>query len=149
MIRLERTARSIAACCAEASALEGLAVTPDARMLRVAPDEVMLVGDPGRGDVLVEAARRALGPTAIVEDVTDGWTSWTMEGDGLERAFSFLSPLELPAEGFVQGDVARVPVKAIASPGRLELLVPSMWSEHLRDRILRRCAPDGVVEVEA
>jgi hypothetical protein len=44
--------------------------------------------------------------------------------------------LELPKAGVVQGDVARLPVKVVADGERLHLLVPSSWSEHLRERIL-------------
>ena len=148
MIELDRLARSVVECCAEASALEELAV-PDATVLRIAPDQAMLVGEAGREGALLDGALRSLGPHALVEDATDGWIAWVLRGDDLLRAFSFLSRLEPPGEGFIQGDVARVPVKVISSPGRLELLVASMWSEHLRDRIVRRCASCGVEEVRA
>jgi uncharacterized protein YbjT (DUF2867 family) len=148
VIELDRSARSVVECCAEPSALDELDV-PEARVLRVAPDQAMLVGEAGRGHDLVGGARQSLGARALVEDATDGWSAWVLRGDDLPRAFSFLSRLEPPGEGFIQGDVARVPVKVISSPGRLELLVPSMWSEHLRDRIVRRCASCGVDEVWA
>jgi hypothetical protein len=149
VIELSRAERTVVECCAEASALDGLDAAEEARLLRVAPDQTMLVGEPGRGDALVAAARRSLGPRALVEDATDGWAAWVLLGDDLARAFSFLSRLEPPEEGFIQGEVARVPVKVISSRGRLELLVPSMWSEHLRDRIVRRCASCDVQEVRA
>jgi hypothetical protein len=148
VVELARAARAVVECCAEASDLDELTV-PEAQVLRVAPDQAMLVAEPGRGDVLVAAASRLLGPLALVDDATDGWDAWVLHGDEVMRAFSFLSRLQPPDEGFIQGDVARVPVKVIASIGRLELLVPSMWSEHLRDRIVRRCAPFGVQEVRA
>jgi hypothetical protein len=136
--------RLVAECYADPLELDRLDVGGEGAALRVAPDQMILLGEPSGGD-LVAAARRWLGSDAIVEDVTDGWAAWVLEGDDVRLAFSFLSRLELPEEGFVQGEVARVPVKVLASAGRLELLVPSMWREHLRDRILRRCAP--VVEV--
>jgi hypothetical protein len=148
VIELDRPVRCVVECGAEASALDELAV-PEARVLRVARDQAMLVGDGDDDGALVDVARRSLGARALVEDSTDGWTAWVLRGDDVLRAFSFLSRLEPPREGFIQGDVARVPVKVISSPGRLELLVPSMWSEHLRDRIVRRCASCGVREARA
>jgi len=141
VLELRRIPRSVVECHGDPEALDRLS----GATLRVAPDQVLLLGEPGRGDV-VAAARRALGRGATVVDATDGWTSFSLEGDGIELALSFLSRLELPHEGFVQGDVANVPVKAVASRGRLELLVPSMWEAHLRDRILQRCASVGVRE---
>jgi len=144
VLELRRVPRSVVECHAEPADLDRLS----GATLRVAPDQVLLLGEPGRGDD-VAAARRALGPGATVVDATDGWTAFALEGEGIELALSYLSRLEVPDEGFVQGDVANVPVKAIASPGRVELLVPSMWEAHLRDRILRRCAPVGVREAGA
>ncbi|GIV00641.1 MAG: hypothetical protein KatS3mg014_2256 [Actinomycetota bacterium] len=88
--------------------------------------------------ILAEAAEplRALDGDALVLEVTDGWTAFTLAGPDAREAFARLSALELPEEGFLQGDVARVPAKVLAEPERLHLLVPSSWAEHVRERIL-------------
>lgn len=149
MLELRAVTRTVVECFSDPSALDDLGDPFEARMLRVAADQLMVVGESGRGDDLVAAARRSLGPQALVEEVTDGWAAWLLAGEDVRRAFSILSGLDLPAEGFVQGDVARVPVKVVSSPGRLELLVPSMWTEHLRGRIVRRCSSLGIAETRA
>jgi hypothetical protein len=41
-----------------------------------------------------------------------------------------------------------VPVKLVAAPGRLDLLVPAMWGDYLRKAILERCRTLGIAEGE-
>jgi hypothetical protein len=77
---------------------------------------------------------------AVVEDVSDGWAGFALDGSGVREAFARLSELCLPQRGFVQGEVARLPVKAIAEPERLLLLVPAMFADHLERRIREDCA---------
>ncbi|MDP9296650.1 MAG: hypothetical protein M3O88_08175, partial [Actinomycetota bacterium] len=104
----------------------------------VGSDEAMVVGDPAAADEILRSARDTAGAhdeDAIVLDVSDGWALWTLAGPDARETFSRLSDVELDAEGYVQGDVARVPVRVIALGERLHLLVPAMWEEHLRDRI--------------
>ena len=76
----------------------------------------------------------------MVEDVSDGWAGFALDGSGVREAFARLSELCLPQRGFVQGEVARLPVKAIAEPERLLLLVPAMFADHLERRIREDCA---------
>ena len=136
MLELAREAVSVLGVFAEPAALDAL----DAH--RIAPDEAMVVGDPGAApDVSVDD------PQAVVLDATDGWTTYTLTGDGAREAFARLSALRLPDEGFVQGDVVRVPTRVIVDGERLRILVPAMWGEHVRARILARCANLGVREV--
>jgi hypothetical protein len=107
---------------------------------RIAPDEAMVVGEP---DMI---ATTLTDPHAVVLDVTDGWAVLTLSGDGVRAGFARLSALRLPDEGFVQGDVARVPARVIVERDRLRIFVPAMWVEHVRSRILRRCADLGIRE---
>jgi len=133
--------------CAAAEAVDAVAGLGD--VLRVAPDEAMLVGPPGTAPELVEAAADlviGLDGDAVVLEATDGWTIWNLRGPEARDAFTYLSALELPEDGFVQGDVAGVPVKVRADGERLRLLVPSMWGTHLRERILSDCVHLGVME---
>jgi hypothetical protein len=126
-------------CLASPRALDGL---PEA--LRIAPDEALVILPPGDTAPEIGAQLARSDPDAVVLDVSDGWAAWSLEGEGATDALAHVSELELPTEGFVQGDVARVPVKVIARDGVLHLLVPSMWGAYLRDRILVRCP--GVTE---
>jgi hypothetical protein len=109
---------------------------------RVAPDEAMLVDDAGALGVQVDD------PHAVTLDATDGWSAFVLAGDAARDAFERLSALELPADGYVQGDVAHVPTRVIAEPGRVTLLAPAMWGAHLRAQILARCASLGIREVD-
>lgn len=149
MLELRASAVSVVCCAASPDAVDAAAGAEGAAAYRLAPDEVLLVAGPEDAAGLLrgtEARATGADPDALVLDVTDGWAAWTLAGDGIRDAFARLSALELPEKGFVQGDVAHVPVKAFAADGRLDLLVPAMWSEHLRGRILRRCASLGVRE---
>ena len=106
---------------------------------RVAPDEVLLLAKAGTAAKVVEAATgkaRSHDADAVVLDATDGWVIWTLVGPQAREAFARLSALELPDEGFTQGDVAHVPVKVVALPDRVHLLVPAMWGPYLRGRIV-------------
>jgi hypothetical protein len=108
---------------------------------RIAGDEAMVVGEP---DTIATISLED--PHVVVLDVTDGWEALTLSGDHVREAFARLSALRLPDEGFVQGDVARVPARVIVERDRLRILVPAMWAEHLRSRILQRCEDLGVRE---
>ena len=152
MLELSATRVSVVGCFAAPEALDALAAAHDAHVCRVAPDEVMLVGEPDAAATLVAAAiadATAIDPDAVVLDTTGGWAIWSLAGDAAREAFARLSAVELPDEGSTQGDVAHVPVRVIALPDRLHLVVPAMWREHLRERILARCASLGVEEVTA
>lgn len=99
---------------------------------RINADEVMVWGRPP-GDLASTVA--AADPHASVEDVTDGWTAFVLEGAMTREAFARFSELELPDEGFVQGEAAHIAVRVRAEAGRLTLLVPAMWGDHLEERI--------------
>ena len=80
-----------------------------------------------------------LDPDAVVLDVSDGWGAHSLDGPGSREAFARLSELELPIAGFV-GEVAGVGVRILVDRDRIDLLVPSMVSAHLRGRIETDCA---------
>jgi len=128
-------------CAASPEALDRL-VAPGhgARMLRVAPDETMAVVAPAfTDDVRRELEDRiaALDADALVLDVSDGWLGLALTGPDADHALSYLSALEPPvADGYVQGDVARVAAKVMREPDGLLLLVPAYWSEHVRARAI-------------
>jgi hypothetical protein len=139
----ELRARSLAVvlCAADAAALDAL-VAPGhgARLLRTAPDEALFITALAvAADVAREVADRiaALDADALVLDVSDGWTAWSLHGDDTARAFSYLSKLEPPADGaFVQGEVAHVGAKVLGEPDGLTILVPSYWRDLVRERAI-------------
>ena len=150
MLELRRTPVSVVGVFASPDALGALAPA-GAHRCRVAPDEAMFVAGPDDRVALVRdaSAVTAGDPDAVVLDTTDGWTAWTLHGERAREGFSRLSELELPESGYTQGDVAHVPVRVIVTSDGLQLLVPAMWGEYLRQRLLERCAGLGVREVQA
>ena len=105
----------------------------------------MLGGAPDAAPNLEGAARDAIAAhdgDAIVLDVSDGSSAWTLAGAGRTDVLQRLSELQLNEDGYLEGDVAHVPVRLIAIGDRLHLLVPAMWEEHLRSRI--RAAAAGL-----
>jgi hypothetical protein len=138
VLELARTRADVVVCLADAEALDALERPRGSLPIRVAPDELLLIAHPGAAHALERAARTLRGndDDALVMDVSDGWTAWSIAGPGSREAFGRLSMLHLPRAGVVQGDVARLPVKVVADGDRLHLLVPSSWSEHLRERIV-------------
>jgi len=139
---------SVVACLASPEALDVLPPPGHgARVCRTAPDELLLVGAAGvAAELIRETADRvgALDPDALVVDVTDGWAGFVLTGEGARRAFSYLSELELPEAGFLQGHVAHVPAKVLVEGDALVLLVPAFWEAHLRRRALADAAPAGI-----
>jgi hypothetical protein len=124
----------VVAVLASEVACDGVAAPSGASLCRVAPREVLLVGAVAAADVRVDD------PGAIVEDVTDGWAAFQLAGDDAADAFSRLSELELPEEGFAQGEVARIGAKLLVEPGRLTILVPAMLGAFIEERIRTDCA---------
>jgi hypothetical protein len=143
---------SVVGCYAAPAAIDALEGIVAATVCRVAPDEAMVVGAPGEGTALARVANATLtgvDADALSLDATDGWAVWMLSGPRMRRAFSRLSALRLGDERFVQGKVADVPCRVIASPDRLGLVVPSMSAEHVRSRILRDCADIGMTQAPA
>jgi sarcosine oxidase gamma subunit len=104
---------------------------------RVSPTEVMIVGD--ASVEVLERAVRGDDPDAVVLDVSDGWALVPLEGPGAHEAFARLSELELPAGGFVQGEIARIGARALVRQGGIDLLVPAMLESHVRERVRTDC----------
>ena len=134
MAELRAVSPTVVAVLASVAACDGVAAPAGATRCRVAPREVFLVGEIDVSDVRVDE------PGAIVEEVTDGWAAFELTGDDVADAFSRLSELELPEEGFAQGEVARIGAKLLVEPGRLTILVPAMLGAFIEERIRTDCA---------
>lgn len=147
MLELYSTQASLVLCAASPEGVD--AAVEGGEALRVAPDEALFPGPPGSIEPMVASVRERVEPIdddAVVLDATDGWAIWTLEGGSVRDAFAHLSALELPEDGFVQGEVARVPVKVAARGDQLHLFVPAMWGAHLHARILADCSHLGIRE---
>ncbi|MEO9175872.1 MAG: hypothetical protein ABI317_10215, partial [Gaiellales bacterium] len=106
---------------------------------RVAPDELLWLGDAERvGELEAEGTRQlaGAGERALVVDNSDGWTLFSLVGEGRSDALARLSSLQLPDEGFRQGSVAGVPGKLFARPGRIDLLCTADVRWFVRGRLL-------------
>lgn len=139
MLELARTEAAFVSCMASAEALDAMQATKVVTTVRVAPDELLLIGASGSGPKVAAAAGKAIrqiDDDALAMDVTDGWTVWTLGGTAAHDAFERLSMLHLPETGVVQGDVARLPVKVVVDGEHLHLAVPSSWADYLRERIV-------------
>jgi hypothetical protein len=121
-LRVETVA--VTAVLASPATLDALAPAAGT-VLRTAPREALLIGrvDLGIAD-------------ALVEDVTDGWTAFVVDGDDAADVFARVSELPAPAAGdWLQGEVARAPAKVLAEAGRLTILVPAHLAAHVEERI--------------
>ena len=136
MADLITTRASLIACMATPEALDTLEGAH-----RIAPDEALVVTAP-KGAGRAAAIQEALvphDPHAMVVETTDAWQGLTLAGQGARQIFAHLSQLALPeTEGFVQGDVGRLPAKLLVrAPGdRVTMFVPASQAHALRERIL-------------
>ncbi len=109
---------------------------------RIAPNELILVGEPGTGAELADALGQAVaghGSAALVVDHTDGWSLHSLEGSGLDEVWARVSPVPLPAPGdeptFLAGRICDVAGKAFVHRGRVDILTGSEAREHVEHRL--------------
>jgi sarcosine oxidase gamma subunit len=149
MLELVEARVAVVTCAADPVACDAVSTTDDRRTLRLAPDELMVLTSSellARTLAAITEEATAIDARAIAFDATDGWTGWGLRGDATAAAFARLSALQLPNDGFVQGEVAGVPAKVVPVPDGIDVLVPSMFGAYLRDVILARCAGLGIAE---
>lgn len=100
---------------------------------RVAPDEVFVAGrlPPDLRDAIAK-----VDPHALIRDVADGWEEVVLDRDEVDAVWPWVSELALPEPGgYVQGDVAGLPVRTFATAGAVSLFVRPPVARHLRRRI--------------
>ena len=144
MAELLETDASIVTCFAAPEALDHLLEAPSSGVMwcRVAPDEAMLLGEPGTAEELSRATGATLAkrdPDGVVLDATDGWAIWTLAGADALEAFGRCSALDPAGRSYTAGDVAHVPVRIVPVADRLHLLVAAMSRDYLRSRLLEAC----------
>lgn len=135
MAELRVVSPTVIVMLASAAAIDALRVPKGAALCRVAPREALVIGDQGLESADLKVKERG----AIVEDVSDGWAAFELAGEDVAEAFARLSELELPEAGFVQGDVARIGAKVLATPGSITILVPAMLGAFVDERIRTDC----------
>ena len=137
MLELAALKVDVVACLGRAADLERLAVEDTVKM-RTAPDEVLLLGPPGRAAGVIAEATSAMGGGALVVDQTDAYSGWTISGSDAFELFARLSaiPLERDRAAVLQGLVAKVPAKVLVTNSHLQLLVASNLAHHIQERVL-------------
>ncbi|MGI8517488.1 MAG: hypothetical protein ACR2ME_03965 [Acidimicrobiia bacterium] len=102
--------------------LDAARLNPDALLLRLAPDDVLVIG----GGVQVED------PFAIV--VPDsGWVAWRIGEDQLREALVGLCAFEIHP-GFNQGMVAGLPAKVWIDGDRSLVIVAAVYAAEFEER---------------
>jgi hypothetical protein len=126
--------------------------TRSAFPLRVAQDELLLLGTPDRAEHVAAVVGDQLPGDAIVAVDTDSFTAWTIAGDESSEAFSRLSAIPLdsaPTACVRQGLVAGVPAKIVRESSAIHIFVSSVVGHHLHECIKKACADLEVCEDEA
>jgi hypothetical protein len=143
-------------CFAPPDALDAL-VTPAGTLRgRIAPNEVVFVAAPGRGGELtadLEAALESHGNRALVVDHTDGWSFFSISGEGSTDVFRRVSMIPLPAAStepvFFMGRVCDVAAKAFRRGDRVDVMSGMEASRHVRDRLEQAGHGVGLTSVAA
>jgi hypothetical protein len=135
---LELLAGGAVGCFARAAALDALAEGAELP-LRVAPAELLLLGAQAALGEL-EQRLAALDPHALTLDLSSAYATWIVRGDDRFEAFARLSAIPLPGQGgFAQGLVGHVPAKVVVRSDDLLVVVSSVVSHHLRERLPAAC----------
>jgi hypothetical protein len=100
---------------------------------RVANDEVFLAGrlPPDIRDAIVK-----VDPEALIRDTSEAWEEIVLSARDARDVWPRITELPIPEPpGYVQGDVARVAVRAFVRDDGVSLFVRAPWAHHLRRRI--------------
>ncbi len=126
-------------CFGREAALDGLTQPAGTLQGRITPDEVIFVGQPGAAGALVEDLQAQLageGNAALVIDHTDGWTFFSLVGEGAEEVFAREANWKLPvsdgAPVFTVGMVCHVAGKLFVRPNRIDIMTGSEVIAHVR-----------------
>jgi hypothetical protein len=148
VLELRAVAAEVIGCFGRPGALDQL-VTGDESSIRVAPDELLLLSEPRRSSEL-ETQLGVLDSGSLVVDLSSGFAIWALRGDDRFEAFCRLSAFKLPEPpATAQGLVAHVPAKVVIRSDELLLIVSSVASHHLRERVLVSCADLSPSEIGA
>ncbi|HLJ68430.1 MAG TPA: hypothetical protein VKX16_13830 [Chloroflexota bacterium] len=151
MLELNPVPAEIIGCFGGPEALDQISGTAELSV-RVAPDELLVLlpeeaGAPGNRSPELQEQLDQLDGAGLALDLSSGYAAWALRGEERFEAFSRLSAIKLPAPpAAVQGLVAHVPAKVIVRSDVLIVMVSSVLSHHIRERVLRACADLRPVE---
>lgn len=138
-------------CFAPPAALDKLATPAGTLRGRIAPNEVVFVGEPGTAAGLVATCTAALeseGRSAMVVDHTDGWTVFSLTGEGAEDVFARISMVPLPPVGeapaFFMGRIGDVASKGFRREGRIDFMTGRETSRHVHEVLERAGSAVGM-----
>ena len=148
MLELQSVHSDVVGCYANPASLDRLSPN-GGRIVRVAPNELLLLGERGRLPEL-EAELAGRDPSSVVLDLSSAFSIWSLRGEERYEAFCRLSHIELPdPPGVAQGLVAHVPGKVIVLEDELLVLVSSAVAHHLRERLRAACVDLDPVQTVA
>ncbi|HET9310806.1 MAG TPA: hypothetical protein VFP41_06240 [Actinomycetota bacterium] len=130
MAELRTDLPRVLAILASSDVCDRVEVPAGSALLRVAPNEAMLVGTDD-----ADGVRADVPGATLVEVVSDAWTSLVLEGHDASEAFARVSELRVPEAGWLQGEVAAAAAKVIVEAGRITILVPANLVAHVEERI--------------
>jgi len=129
-------------CFGREAALDGPSQPAGTLMGRIAPDEVIFVGQPGTAAALVEDLQSQLaseGNAALVVDHTDGWTFFSLVGEGVDEVFAREANWKLPVSDgapiFTVGKVCHVAGKLFVRPNRIDIMTGAEVIAHVRESL--------------
>jgi hypothetical protein len=122
--------------------IDGLTTPTGTLRGRIAPNEVVFVGAPATAPALVEALEETLasqGSSALVVDHTDGWTVFSIVGEGSAEVFRRISMVPLPAAAdepvFFMGRIGDVASKAFRRGDRIDFMTGTETWRHVLEVI--------------
>ena len=129
-------------CFGQKSVLDGLTQPAGTLIGRITDDEVIFVGQPGTAAALVEDLQGQLaseGNAALVIDHTDGWSFFSLVGEGCEEVFAREANWKLPvsdgAPVFTVGRVCHVAGKLFVRPNRIDIMTGAEVHLHVREAL--------------
>lgn len=129
-------------CFGHEATLNGLRQPAGTLIGRITPDEVIFVGQPGTAAALVSDLEGQLsgeGNAALVIDHTDGWTFFSLVGEGVEEVFARIANWKLPASDgaavFTVGMVCHVAGKLFVRPNRIDIMTGAEVVVHVKEAL--------------
>lgn len=138
MLEIIPAEAAVIVCAAEKPILDRCAGAPERLLLRVAADELWLVGPRADRRVLLAAGQALVLDRGLVVDQTDGW--WVCSAGGSDRGEVLrrlmVAPIPSGSPVLVQGAITGIPAKVVCEAARIHVFVPAGVGHHLLDRIV-------------
>lgn len=111
---------------ADPSTIDTVVAPEGARLLRIAPDDLFVLGG---GDVKVDDSEAIVEPEIMFAGL---WLHRTAAEDWVSLNADWQLP---PGDGFAQGMVAALPVKILVEGDRVLVIVPVSFAQELEERL--------------